>query len=154
MATYGSSGDVRLILGNPTETEVSATILGLERTHATNLVDGYLEKAYPSKVPFTGDVPALVDSLTNDIAVYYIKRDTHPGPLPLSEDVKAEYWERPIETLEKIAKRELELPELTSGLTDRIESNRSAYTPIFDVDNIESAVVDEDLLDDVEDARE
>ena len=153
---YGSSGDCRLDLGSPSEVEVSAQLMFMMRTRATRLVNSYIEKLYPDKIPFTasGDVPKLLDEITNELAVFYIKRGLHPGPDPLSEDVKEEYWNKPIDLLEKISNEEIKLPELTSAEPDRVEANRDDYVPVFDVDKIEESVIDEDLLDDIADERE
>lgn len=153
---YGSSGDVRELLGNPGEAEISATLLTLGRKKATAIVDSALEKVYPSNVPFaaTGDVPAIINLITDDLAVYYITRTKHPGPAPLSDDVKAEYWDKPIDLLKKIQNREIDLPELTVTLGAQVDANRKDYTPIFDLDEIESAVVDSDLEDKIEDSRD
>ena len=153
---YGSSGDIRNDLGNPTETEISASLIDLARKKATSIVDAMLEVVYPSKVPWTvaGDVPMLINSVTDDLAIYYIRRSKHPGPLPLTKEVKQEYWEQPIDLLKRIQKREIDLPELTSSLDSQIEANRVDYTPIFDLDEIESAVIDPDLLDDIDEKRD
>ena len=152
---YGTSGDVRALLGDPTETQVPASLISTTRTKATGLVDSYLEKAYPNKAPWTasGDVPVLVASLTDDLAVYYVKRSKHPAGTPLEDGVKAEYWDKPLATLEKISKREIMLPELTSGLADDVKANKQAYTPIFDLDNETAWVVDPDEQQDISDSR-
>lgn len=153
---YGASGDVRAELGSPTETEVSASLLDLGRKKATALVDSFLEAAYPSNVPFAsaGDVPAIIDSITNDFACYYIYRSKTRGLSPVSAEVKEEYWDKPMELLKSIQKGEVALPELTSSLDAEVDANRKDYHPVFDVDAPESAVIDEDLLDDVADDRE
>ncbi len=152
---YGSSGDVRLEAGDPSEQEVSASLLNLGRIKATRLVDSYLERVYPGQVPIaaSGDVPLLVDSLVNSLAVYYIFRSLHRGINPISKDVKEEYWDKPMETLKMLLDRELDLPEFSGVQSDRVIGSRSSFTPIFDVDDDLSSEVDPDLLDDIEDKR-
>jgi len=152
----GSSGDVREELGNPSEIEYSATVLNLARTRATRVVTGYVEKAYPGKTPFTssGDVPVLLNEITNELAVFYAKRLNHPGPNPLSEEVKEEYWDKPMEMLKGINEGTIVLSELSTEQGDDIIAKRSEYTPIYDVDEIEKQVVDSDLKGDIEDERD
>ncbi len=152
---YGSSGDVRLELGNPAEAEVSAPLLDLSRRKATRLVNSFVEKAYPDQIPFTvaGDIPLLLNTISDDLSVYYVKRSLHPGPNPLSDTIKEEYYEKNIKILEQIRDGDLEISEL-AGKQTSVSSNRSTYTPIFDVDDIENHVVDPDLTRDVEESRE
>ena len=153
---YGGSGDTRAVSGNPSEAEVSATMLALARQKATALVNSYLEQQFPDIVPWTasGDVPNLINSITDDIASYYIRRDNHVAVMPMSDEVKAEYWEKPISLLEQIRDRKLQLPELTSQLTDEIRANRSAYPTVFDMDDIKKQGVDSDLIDGIAADRE
>lgn len=153
---YGSSGDIRNDLGTPTETEISASIIDLARKKATAVVDGMLESAFPSVVPWTviTDVPDLINSITDDIAIYYIRRSKHPGSLPLTEDVKIEYWDKPIDMLKQIQNGAIVLSAFSVATTeDTIMANRSDYTPIFDLDDAESWVVDDDLEDKISDSR-
>ena len=98
---YGNSGDVRELIGSPTETEISASLLNTARTKATNLIDTMLERKFPDKIPFTAtaDVPLIINSLTDDIAVFYIYRSKHRGIAPLSDDIKSEYWDKPMDIL-------------------------------------------------------
>lgn len=153
---YGASGDVREELLNPTEQEVSANLLNLARTRATHLVDSYLEKKFPSKIPFatSGDVPGVINFITNDLAVFFVKRSTHPGPRPMTDDDKKLYYDDNVVTLEKIVKGEIQIPELSTEGNDPIEANRSGYTPVFDIDEIENNVIDPDLEDKISDDRE
>ena len=148
---YGSSGDIRGALGNPSSEEVSGADLLLSQGKATSLVDAYLEGQFPDIVPWTveANVPNLINSITNDLSVYYIKRDKNPGPMPLAENVKVEYWDKSVDLLVKITSRELQLPEMTSQINDQVASNRGAFNPVFDVDDIQSQDVDPELKDDI-----
>lgn len=152
---YGTSGDVREELGNPAELEYSAEDIADSRTKATNLVNLYVSKAYPTYVPFTlGSCPEPIHEITNDLAVYYAKRRKHPGPGPLSEDVKAEYYDKSIKLLELIRDGDVTFTELETNAPDAgYMATRSSYTPIFDVDQIENHVIDKDLEDHIDDER-
>lgn len=151
---YGASGDVREELGNPTESEYSGSLIERTRKKASALIDVALERTYPAKIPFaSGDVPVIIDSLANDFATYYCLRAKHTGPVPLSEEKKEEYWDKPFALLESIAKREKAIPELTSSLKRKILSTTQSYSPVFDMDKPEDWAVDSDLKDKIADDR-
>ncbi len=153
---YGSSGDIRLQLGSPSETEVAGTKINLGNQKATSVVNGYLETQWPDDIPWSasGDVPDLIKEVTTDLATYYTKRDLHPGPMPLSDDVKEEYWNKPIGFLERIITGDLKLPELTSKTYNALQANREDNRSIFDIDPIEEASPPSDLIDEVGDSRD
>lgn len=153
---YGASGDVRGELGNPSEVEYSSEDINRARTKATNLVDSYISSAYPSQTPFTNtaDVPALINTLSDDLSVYFAKRAKHPGMSPLTEDVKTEYYDKSIKLLEQIRDGELEIPELESKRGNIISStSTNAYTPTFAEDDETGWNIDTDKLDDISDTR-
>ena len=151
---YGSSGDCRIELGNPAEAEVSASLLDLSRKRATRLVNTYVEKAYPSQIPFaaSGDVPLILQTLTDDLSVYFIKRSLHPGPTPLSDTIKEEYYNKSVKVLEEIRDGVLAIPEL-AGKQTNILSNRNKYVPIFSGEDIVDSVIDPDLSNDISDSK-
>ena len=151
---YGSSGDTRAELGNPDEAEYSADDIRRARTRATNLINSYIQKAYPSNVPFaSGDVPDFLDVLADDLSVYYAKRSKHQGPAPLSDEIKEEYYDRSVKLLKLISTGEIEIPELEGKQGDSIIANRKDYTPICDVDGELDQKIDPDLLSDISDDR-
>lgn len=151
---YGASGDVRAELGSPSELEVSASDILRGRSKATNVINLYIGQAYPSKVPFSSDsIPESITEIANDLSTYFIKRFKHPGPTPLSEDVKKEYYEDNIKLLELIRDGKLEIPELQGDLGDAIQANRADYTTIFDLDETEEHIIDNDLKDHISDNR-
>ena len=151
---YGSSGDCRLELGNPSEAEISAPLLELSRRKATRLVNSYIEKAYPSQIPFSasGDVPLILQNLTDDLSVYFIKRSIHQGPSPLSDTIKEEYYDKSIKVLEEIRDNKLEISEL-AGKQVNILSNRNKYIPVFSGEDIVDSVIDPDLSNDISDSK-
>lgn len=152
---YGASGDVRGELGNPDELEYSASDILRARTKATNLIDSYVVAAYPSQIPFStaSDVPAILNTVCDDLAVYFARRSKHPGPGPLSKDVKSNYYETSIQILEQIRDGKLEISELEATKGDEISANREDYSPIFDVDSELESRVDPDLETDISDSR-
>ena len=153
--SYGVSGDVRTWQGNVGENEISGAMITLALADATNDVNAYLEKPFPELVPFAaGDVPALVDSIATSLAVYYVRLAKFPGPGPMSEQAKANFYDKAIEKLGKIQKGEIRLPEFTSKTTRDIKSTQADYTPIFGISPVEDSVVDVDRLEDEADERD
>lgn len=152
---YGSSGDVRLELGSPDEVEVSASLINTSRQKATRLINTYCKNAYPDNIPFAtaADIPLVLDSLANDLSVYFVKRSLHHGPSPLSDEIKIEYYENSIKLLEEIRDGKTVISELDDAQGTSIDTNRSGYIPIFDVDGELEQKVDSDLSDDIADER-
>ena len=153
---YGSSGDIRVELGSPSELEVPASHILIARTRATRVINGRLEKSFPDSIPFAteADVPLLIGEISNELAVFYVKRAKHKGIAPLSDEVKTEYWEKPMQMLQDILEEKIKLPELTSSEADRIIAKQSSYTPVFEQDGELEWQLDEDKLDDVSDSRD
>ena len=150
---YGDIVEVSRELGNVSDEEISTDDITAGRKRATRLVNSYLEALIGSTVPWTSidDVPNLINSITEDFAVYYIRRAKHPGPNPLDKNTKAEYWEKPIGLLEKIVNGEIKVPELSNTIADEVRSNRGDYTPISDLDG---SIISEDLTEDIADDRD
>ena len=143
-----------LELGSPSEGEISGALITISLTRATNIINSYLERPYPELVPFAaGDVPAMIDDIATAIATYFVKRARFPGPGPLAEQTKADYYDKSIEDLKAISKGELKLPELTSKIKRDIKSTQSGYAPIFGVSDTENSVVSPTRLDDEADDR-
>lgn len=153
---YGSSGDIRSSLGNPNELEYSASSIALAQTRATNTIDAYVSLVYSDSIPFASlsAVPALLNSLATDLSIYYLKRDKHRGPNPMQAGVTAEYWDKPIEILSLISKGEMSIPELEAAAGSSVKATQSTYVPAFDEDVIENAVIDDDKIEDIQDAKD
>jgi len=152
---YGSSGDCRQELGNPDEVEYSAEDIRRARERATNLINSYVGKAYPSNVPFaSGDTPNQLNTLCDDLSVFFAKRSKHHGPAPLSDEIKEEYYDKSIALLEAISKGDVELPELEGKQGDAILAPRKGYSPTFGEGDELSWDVSPDKLTDESDARD
>ena len=153
---YGSSGDIRVELGNVSELEVPASHILIARTRATRVVNGRLEKSFPSSIPFTveADVPVLIMEIVNELSVFYVKRAKHKGIAPLSDEVKTEYWEKPMQMLQDIIDEKVKLPELTSSEADRILAKQKDYTPTFGIGDDLTWSIDDDALEDDADSRD
>jgi len=151
-----SSGATAGMPGFKKEAQIHESLLTRSATRATREVNGMLETTYPTVVPWgaSGDVPVLIRSITEDLAVYYAKRSLHPGPGPMSDDVKEEYYDRPMATLQKIQDREVLLNEIPSDDYPDVYHNNDPYYPVFDMDDVIDQRVDPDRLDDIADKKE
>jgi len=162
---YAASGDIRVELnaGAPQgadsykgEDEIRGAIITLSAERATRVIDGKLEKTYPNDVPWgsVASVPLLIVSIANDLSVYYVRRSKHPGPGPMSDDVKEEYWDKPMEMLDAMAAGAMELPELASSTSvDEVSSSTEGYISVFDMDDVINQEVDPSRLDDIADSK-
>lgn len=161
---YGSSGDTRseLVSGNAVtdqgyldETQIRGEIITRGLRRATRIINGYLESVYPDSVPFAaGSIPLLIDSLANDLAVCYVMRSKHSNFPPMSNETKEMYCDETKELLEKLQKREMQLPELTSTDYPETSNNMEDIIPVFDMDDVTNQGVDPDLIDDIRDEKD
>jgi len=153
--SYGSSGDCRVFLGSRSEAEIAGTLITTCLSRATNDVDSYLEHTYPEQIPFAvaADIPAKINDIATDIAVYYVKRAQFPGPGALTESIKTDFYDKAIAELEKLRDKKLMLLELTAKIERDITANQIDYQPTFSAGEIEDATIDSDRLQDEQDAR-
>lgn len=164
---YAVSGDVRDELnagvvhgeaGWQGENKIKGRLVTTSLRRATRHVNSKLKGPYPEEIPFgaSGDVPHTIQSISNDLAVYYVRRAKHPGPGPMSDEVKDEYWDKPNEQLDEIIEAAVALDELdtTDATYDDTYHNQEDRTPIFDMDDVANYEVDPDRLDDISDARD
>lgn len=150
---YNAIGDK----GYRDEKQLRGALITRSLQRATRVINGYLEPVYPDRIPFAtvASVPLLINSIANDLAVCYVMRSKYSGAPPMSDDMKKMYCEDTIAMLEKLAKREMELPEVNAveDYPDTYDSTED-YVPVFEMDNVEKQFVDENRLEDVEDDRE
>jgi hypothetical protein len=153
---YGVSGDIRIELGSPSEVEVPASHILIAQTRATRVVNGRLEKSFPDSIPFTSsvDVPVLITEIVNELSTFYVKRAKHKGIAPLSDEVKTEYWEKPMQMLQDILEEKVKLPELTATEADRMLAPQKDYRSTFQEDGELDWTIDSDKLEDISDSRE
>jgi len=162
--SYASYSDIRSELSGGAEkgdqsymdeSQLHEVLVVKSARHATRDINGKLEKTYPGQVPYaaSGDVPLLLQSIANDLAVYYIKRAQHPGPGPMSAEVKSEYFDKPMAMLNDIADRKMMLGGLGSTSDDVYDANEG-YTPVFDIDSTLDQGADPERILDIADARD
>jgi hypothetical protein len=140
------------------EAQLPDALLTIAVKRATREVNLRLKPHFPAEIPFasSGDVPYTIKGITTDLAVFFTKRAMHPGPAPLSETVKSEYWGKAIEALDKIIDGGIAPSELDSkGATtdDRVYDNVENRTPVFDMDEPMDWGLNENTMDQIEDDR-
>ena len=167
---YGASGDVRNELNAhlPTstaghyadETELPGGLIIASLRRSTRLINGFLEAAYSAQIPFTasGDVPRMVDEISDDIATFYALRSLSASVGPVSDAKKRDYYDQyvapPDGILVRIAKGDIQIPELTSQTAEDAKAIRANHAPIFDLDRDTSQGVHPDTLDDIAEERD
>lgn len=124
-------------------------------TRAYNLINAALVSRY--SVPFaTGSVPPMITSISDDLVVFFCKRTLTPGTGSLDDESRNMYKEA-IKELQDIQLGKMTLVDsagarITENTT--ISSNTSSYSPIFNLDDWNDQVIDEDRLDAIEEGRE
>ena len=167
---YGSSGDVRDELNAylPTstaghyadETELPGNLIIASLRRATRLINVFLEAIHSNQIPFTasGDVPRMMDEISTDIATFYSLRSLSSRVGPVSEIKKRDYYDQyvspPDGILVRIAKGDIQIPELTSQTADDAKAIRADHASIFDLDNETSQRVHPETLDDIAEERD
>ena len=162
---YASSGDIREEYnagaavgdkGYKDETTLHGVLITRSARRATRVINGKLEGAYPNDIPFTTDasVPKLIKEIADDLSIYYVRRSKHPGQGPMADDVKADYFDSPMELLNEIAAGDTKLSELETLTSDRYTFHTmKGVNPVFNMGNIEDQEVDPDLLGTIADDR-
>lgn len=162
MGTYATNTTFETLLNQFfRENEISFDPEGREmidtaipRAEAT--VNAALARRY--SLPFTA-TPPEVKRITEDIASYYLIRASHWQTSGATKNDYLEEFKTAFEDLKAIATGESSLADSTGSLipvntSGLFKSSSENYSQIFDVDDPDSWAVDEDRLDDIEDARE
>jgi len=106
-------------------------------------------------VPFD-TTPPLIESLSDDFTIYFLKRSLNPGVGDLDDKTQGEY-RATIETLKDIAVGRIDLLDSDGNKVPTkttISSNTENYpSAIFDLDAVESHEIDSDRLDDIKTNR-
>ena len=129
---------------------VDSAVVQFAIDYVDNLIDAYCGDQYT--VPFAS-TPAIVSSMATTMSrclgQYLVSHNlTH------FQEPDDKMWRFHIDMLEQIRDSKLSIPGATRAASNRIWSNTQSYTPTFDVDEEEDWVVDDDRLDDIEDARD
>lgn len=152
---YTTETRVRRRLGNVVSGDVSSTAITDAIEKADAIIDAYLSSLYV--VPITGTTPALVQHLSEELAVYFVGVDMFPsGNVAQDIDTLDERYKKAIKMLEMIKNGKLSVPGATdiASSSSQIWNSAKSYKRFFDVDHEIFWGQDSDLLDDVADDRD
>lgn len=144
---YGNDDIVRGLWLSVTTTELTAALLSSCRAKADALIDAEMEAVYPGSFPYVGTAPTIINSLSDDLTLYYCMRSKSPGMGAMPVAIKEEYWDKSLEILKKIRKKEIKIPIIDTK--KEAESTTRTYTPTFDLDKETSWTIDSDRLKDI-----
>ena len=132
-----------------TAAEAGATRVANSIAFADAIIDASLVHRYV--VPFT-PTPALIKPISTDFAAYITKYRKDPRMVTDPQSEGERQVAIAANLLDQLRKGEINLP----GVAERqmIESTMEDYTPIFNLDEEVEHVLDEDLADAIEDARD
>jgi len=147
---YSTEADVRLAWNGVTTVELPKATVDKAITKADGEIDAKLNCIYP--VPFSAPVPAIINGISMDIALFYCKMWKDPR-LVVDADGKLEMnYNLAMERLEEIRDGKMDIP----GVNQRqlCKSTREDNTAVFGEDGMLNAKLDEDLKDKIEDSRD
>ena len=133
--------------GDPAQTRVTNAIAFADAMIDASLVHRYV-------VPFSSDpdTPPLIAAISTDFAVYIVKYRKDPRMVTDTQSLGERQVAIVANLLDQLRKGEINLPNVAER--QMIESTMEDYTPIFNLDEEVEHVLDEDLADAIEDARD
>ena len=133
---------------------VAADVSEAATTQAITKGDAEVRAAFSSDMLTAIDtadpLPAIIKSLAEDIASYFVMRGLYAGNTPSINDWIDRYKEAK-ETLKSIANGTTQIEGITVEVNE-IQSTTKGYKPTFDERDETNWKVDSDKLDDLDDA--
>ena len=133
---------------------VAADVSEAATTQAITKGDAEVRAAFSSDMLTAIDtadpLPAIIKSLAEDIASYFVMRGLYAGNTPSINDWIDRYKEAK-ETLKSIASGTTQIEGITVDVNE-IQSTTKNYKPTFDERDETNWKVDSDKLDDLDDA--
>lgn len=150
MADYSTVPDIKALFS---QSKDKPELIPLCITKAGSIIDGALVKRY--SLPLSAIHP-LVKSISDDLTIYFIKRALNPGGGEL-DDESVDAYRFVIGQIEDIRKGKVDLVDAAGtrvATRETCSSSTEDHAPIFDLDPVEDHVIDEDYLDEIQDARD
>lgn len=147
---YCTAAEVKSAWNDISDTEIGTTRVAEAIVRADAIIDSYIASRY--SVPLS-TTPPLLNGISINIALYWCKKWKDPR---IVTEVDEWLYRGEIELLENIQQGKMSLTD-SDGLISALqtaEAIREDYPSIFDVDDEDQHEVDDDLLDDIEDARD
>ena len=152
---YATLKNIKMFISNLTSSDLNDNQLERFISRAEVKINSILAQRYT--VPFTSPIPELVTQITEELSVYYILRTLYSGDNVNKNDNVTQWKDDAMNNLQKIVEREIKIidssgDEVTENTT--IQTGRSAYTPVFDLDEDINWKVDDDLTTAIASDRE
>jgi phage gp36-like protein len=149
---YSTAANIKVVLLNVATYTFDDTAIGSFIAKADALIDSYLANVYT--VPFT-TTPAIINSLSVDIACYYLLRTTYTNDrVEEKNSWVIEWYNKALEILKKLANKEMSLGTAYVPTSSIVSSTDENYTSTFDIDNVEDWKRSEQRLEDIANDRD
>jgi len=139
---------------------IGTAAMAYKITDADSLIDMILSKRYST--PFTTTPPAIT-TISKILSGWFALRSVYSDEIPKALEFVEDDYKKSMELLERLRKKEIDLPSGTStsgavetekGSATLYWSNTKGYTPVFDLDSDLNWKVDQDRIEDIGSARE
>lgn len=146
---YTTAAKVYEAWADITETEAGADRVTNAISYADAIIDASLTHRYT--VPFSS-TPTIIEGISTDFAAYITKYRKDPRVVTDPQTELERQVALSANNLEQLKTGAMNIPD--ESQKQLVESDTEDYHPIFDVGPELEQIVDEDRLDDIEDARE
>ena len=147
---YSIEAEIRMAWNEVSTEELPKATVEKAISKADGDIDAFLNCKYT--VPFSSPVPAIINGISIDIAIFYCKIWKDPR-LVVDADGKLDMnYNLAMGKLEGIRNGDMDIPGITQK--QLCSGTRKDYTPVFGEDGIINAQLDEDLEDKIEDSRD
>lgn len=152
---YTNAADIKRLLHRITQSEFFDTDGEIEIyiSEAEEVINSMISERY--QVPLTSTIPPIIKYITGRITAYNILMSEFTGDSVNISDWTKEWYDKSLEILEKINKREIKLVD-SSGveLVERviIQTHRTD-TPLYDLDGEFNQKLDSDLINKIGEER-
>lgn len=122
-------------------------------TMADNIINAKIGSRYT--IPFT-TTPPIIETIATDLSAYYTMRALFTNDSQNKSEWVASYKEA-MKMLDDIADGKIPVVDISGNeLAYKVQSLQSSnedYHPIFDIDNIDNSVIDDNLITEIQDAK-
>lgn len=157
MTTYSTEASIRIMLPGLRDNSTTTDIISQYNSRVAGKIDAYVFNRYdPIGWTSSASTPQLIQQISDALVAKNTMKSLFTSDGQNRNDWVGTLAEEALEDLEKIRKGELPLTlngAEASGRTVEIDATRKEFTPVFDMDNDLSDVVDPDLLDDINNDR-
>jgi len=154
---YSTSTSIYTMLPGLTNNTANTAIIDQYITRVKGKIDNYVIGLYsPGDWTTAASTPPGIIQISDSIVAMWTMRSLFTRDGQNVNNWVAELGKQALEDLEKIASGEINLVNNSSsreGIHTQISSDTEDYTPIFNLDEPEDWIIDNDQLDDISDDR-